>query len=492
VKPVREAIGPDIEVSEVDGVPLLHLPLDGPTTVALAFGVGRADEPPHRGGMTHLAEHVVMTSLSDRALVSSAHTELLRTVFQFRGAPGEAAAFLHSVASAVADLPLDHLGDEVEVLRTEQAVHGGSGLGGRLAWYRFGATGLGSVVLPELFLRNPDPDVLRAWVAERFTSDNAVVWVAGEVPTGLAVPLLRGARRPEPPTRQINGLRTPTLVTIDGLIVAASHLVERTVAASTGFRIAEHRLARRLRLERGLAYDVGLDYLPIGRRSALVTIGATCLDRHVDEVETALLEVLDDLAFDGPTDGELALELERLRDATNDAAQHEGRLDAAASDVLLGAPSQPLGLLVTAQAALDAITVADAMRQALRSMILLVPRGARRPDRPLYPYPLATAASIGEATVFHAASTGVHLPWQKRDGPTLAVGTEGVAMEGPSGARTAAVRWVECVAVVAEPDGRRVIFGADGYTIGVDPRAWRAGDRAVALIDRYGSRERFV
>jgi hypothetical protein len=56
----------------------------------------------------------------------------------------------------------------------------------------------------------------------------------------------------------------------------------------------------------GLTYSVGADYLPLTRDVAHVTLGADCLDEHATAVRDGILDVLDALAADGPTEGELA------------------------------------------------------------------------------------------------------------------------------------------------------------------------------------------
>ena len=78
---------PEIEHYELDGIPLYHIPSSGATILTLAFRVGRADEPVIRGGMTHLAEHLILTSISNALDHSNGATEPFRVTFVVRGSP---------------------------------------------------------------------------------------------------------------------------------------------------------------------------------------------------------------------------------------------------------------------------------------------------------------------------------------------------------------------------------------------------------------------
>src|SRR5262245_61649444 len=88
---------PPIDHYELDGIPLYHLPMAGATVLTLAFGTGRADEPIVDGGMTHLAEHLLLTNIVDVFDHSNGTTEPFRVTFVTRGTPREASAFLRDV-----------------------------------------------------------------------------------------------------------------------------------------------------------------------------------------------------------------------------------------------------------------------------------------------------------------------------------------------------------------------------------------------------------
>jgi len=72
--PAPPLVLPEIDHYELDGVPLFHLPGTGSTTLALEFRVGMADEPVQLRGISHLAEHLLMSAVAARYEVSNGTT----------------------------------------------------------------------------------------------------------------------------------------------------------------------------------------------------------------------------------------------------------------------------------------------------------------------------------------------------------------------------------------------------------------------------------
>jgi hypothetical protein len=72
-------------------------------------------------------------------------------------------------------------------------------------------------------------------------------------------------------------------------------------------------------------------------------------------------------------------------------------------------------------------------------------------------------------------------PWSK-GGAQLVVGDTGVSWVSPEG-RPITVWYEECVGVLEEGPHRRLLFGRDGFSVGVDAHEWRKGIEAVARID---------
>jgi hypothetical protein len=476
----------EVEHYELDDIPLFHLPTAGSTILTIAFGVGRAHEPVTRGGMTHLAEHLILTSVSDALDHSNGTTEPFRVTFTLRGTPGDASRFLREVCRTIEKPPLLRMHEEANVLRTEAAARQGPmGLSLRLLWARTGYQGIGTIHLPELFLRSLDEEVLRGWIAEHFVAGNAAIWIAGELPDDLFVSLAPGPRRPPPEIRWIPGFETPTYMVIEVPGVGASFFVERSAATATAFRTLDRHLKLALRVDRGLGYDVGGEYLPVDPDHALVSVWATCLPKAVPEVERLLLETIDDVAARGASDDELAQQYERFVRDMMDPIAIPARLDAHVRDVLLGREPMPMKELIAEQWRLRPDEVAAAFQRARESMLLLVPPIGTLPQRPFKLYPGTALGPMGRGRTFELATTKRRVPWAKSGSAKLTVGDAGIGIDDSNGARIVGILWEDCMAVVQDPDARSVV-ARDGSVLLILVNEWRDGKDALRFIDRLG------
>ena len=477
---------PEIDHYELDGIPLYHIRTPGATILTLAFGVGRADEPVIRGGMTHLAEHLILTSISDALDHSNGSTEPFRVTFVVRGSPAHASRFLRDVCAAIERPRVSRMHEEAKVLRTEAAGRGGMGMSLRLMWMRTGYQGIGTLSLPELFLDQLDETVLREWIAEHLVAGNAAIWVAGELPDDLAVSLPPGPRKEPPETRWIDGFETPTVVIDQAPGVGASFYVERSVAATSAFRALGRQLTRRTRVDRGLAYEVGGEYLPVGRDHALAAVWLTCLPEATRDVQQILLESIDDVAARGPSDDELSADFQTFARDLGDPAAIPSRLDSRVRDVLLGgdAVPKPVASMLDEQWRLEPAHVAAAMRQARESMLLLLPESGVDPQRPFARYPGPPTDPMGDDRTFELITKEKRGFLRKSDAPRLSVGRNGVAIDTANGARIMAVRWADCVGIIHERDIRSIL-GRDGTVLQVFESDWRDGRSAVRQIDKH-------
>lgn len=478
----------EIDHYELDEIPLYHLPMAGSTILTIAFRVGRADEPVTRGGMTHLAEHLILTAVSDGLDHSNGATEPLRVTFMLRGTPSDAATFLRDVSRSIERPPIGRMHEEANVLRTEAAGRaGGMSMALRLMWARTGYQGIGTVSLPELFLRTLDEGVLRAWIADNLVAGNAAIWIAGEIPDDLYVALPPGPRRPPPEVRMIPGLETPTRVIDDVPGIGASFFVERNAATATAFRTLDRNLRRQLRVDRGLGYDVATDYQAVGADAALVSVWATCLPNAARDVERIMLETVDDVAARGPSEDDLAQQYERYARESLDPLAVPARLDHHVRDLLLGRQPESAAEQLDEQWRLQPEQVAVAFRRARDSMVLLVPPGSPPPQRPYKPYPGPSAGPPGKGATFELIGQNRGL---LRKGPSLkmAISDGGVFVDGSDRTRLFGITWEDSVAVVAEPDGWTLI-GRDGTLFTIHAGDWRDGRSAVKLIGRYAPRD---
>jgi hypothetical protein len=105
--------------TEIDGVPALWANGPEPLQAALMFGCGTRDEAFRSIGVTHLIEHLVMSTLPRLHHEHNASVDLEVTAFYAAGEPKHVVAFLEQVCRALADLPLQRLEREAGVLTAE-------------------------------------------------------------------------------------------------------------------------------------------------------------------------------------------------------------------------------------------------------------------------------------------------------------------------------------------------------------------------------------
>jgi hypothetical protein len=476
----------EIDHYELDSIPLFHLPSSGATMLSLSFGVGTACEPvPHRG-VTHLAEHLLLTGIDGALDHSNGTTEPFRVTFTMRGSPQEASAFLRDVCDQIRHPRLSRMHEEAHVLRSEANVRG-STLSPQLRAYqlRMGYQGFGIVHLPEFFLRRLDEKVLGSWIEQHMVAGNAVIWISGPLPDDLLVSLEPGPRTEVPHFHEVDDLKTPTLLNdnVDG--VAASFNVERGTPIQMALRVLESRLRKALRVDRGLGYIVSTDYHPVSPDRALASVYASCLPTSVAEVQRAVIEAIDDMANRGPSEAEIGDLYERAVRDLADPMSYPARLDQWTQDWLRGVTPDPASTILDRIWRLTPEEVATAFRAARDSMLLLLPYGAIRPQRRWEDFPGALLGPLGKATAFELSSSakkaGVYAGVKQ---PKLFIGKEGLALEADRGPRYLLVPWTDAVAVVREGPNR-VLLGADGTFFALFPENWRDGGYATALVDKY-------
>jgi hypothetical protein len=467
--------------TEIDGVPVFHLPDARRPGVALQFRVGRTDEPFPWMGITHVVEHLAMFTLGSRRHPANAFVDNIRTVFHANGSPAELAEYLSGVVAALTDLPMARLADELRILRTEAMTRSPS-IWDLLAWYRYGCTGPGLMGVGEYGLSGLGAATVSAWSRDWFNRGNAALWIAGPIPDGLRLPLPEGTRRPIPPSVPIANLPLPawTPGRIPG--IALGLLVPRTFDASIGGRILTQRLEKHLRYELGRSYEVSIAYQPLDAREGMSSIFASCLDEDAEKVRAAFLSIVDQFAAGGPTEDELRDDRHDYDRSMEDPDAGYGFLDRAVHNELIG---RPLDTPAAMRAELDAVTpdsVRDAFRAALDTAILMGPIGEAPQGvsaRAWHQYPAWSEAWVeGE----HLDRADRRFPWSKRT-EELIVGRDGVTWIDHGPRRGITVRYADLVGLTIESDGARVLHGGDGFRVRVHAGDWDHGVQAVAAIE---------
>jgi predicted Zn-dependent peptidase len=457
--------------TEVDGVPVAWVDLDGPLRVALTFRVGIANETVPLHGVTHLVEHLALHQMHDRPYALNGMTDLTRTVFYASGEPKEMTEFLGSVCARLGDLPAERVEMERRVLKAEADARSPAYRDGLLFW-RYGAQRHGLAGMDEYGLRWLDADTVRWWAAERFTKANALLVMTKRPPRGMRLPLPEGPAHPpvvSEPTESV----IPGWVSLGAAGVGVGGVFHRTTGASLAASVVESELARELRFDKGLTYSVLGMYEPLDAERAHVTFSADAdAARHLD-LRDGFLAVVERLAADGVPQAVFDAQTKRF-----ERADEEGRLmsylNSIGVDFSTGRESESLAALDARLRGVTRDDVDECLRELAETALWVVPPDVHMP--PEYPpLPLYSRDTVSGETHRYRAGNGA-----------LVVGPEGVSRVHEGDAVT--VRWSDTVGALWWGDGARVVLGRDGFRVVVVPADWENGAAAVARIDALAPR----
>jgi Flp pilus assembly protein TadD len=429
----------------------------------------------NQAGITHLVEHLALPAehrerVDFNGVVTSATTHFWAT-----GPQEDAFAFVAETCDRLAALPTERLASEKRILATE-AASWGPGHPHIAAVLRFGAVGHGLPGYEEVALHALDEDAVLDWASGLFTAGNVVAYASAEPPADWELRLPPGERQPAPSVAPIDYLRFPSAFTPGPPgTVGAAMLVDRSAAVVAALDAADRRLRERLRYRSATTYHVEAFYEPLARDTAHAVVWADCLEEHVDATRIGILSTFDDLAHDGPTDGELRQHVEEMERTLLDPDALEGFVFYAAHDELFGRPRWDPYRDLAERRSLTPAAAAKGLAEALDSLLLVLPEGAKLPGGRFSVYPTRSPRPVG-GTRYRLR--GIR---SLRDPTRLVAGPEGVAYEGPD--IRSAVRFEECVAMLAWADGKRGLWSKDGFYVSVDPAEWRGGRAAVATID---------
>ncbi|MFI9388906.1 M16 family metallopeptidase [Kutzneria sp. NPDC052558] len=455
-----------IRQTEVDGVRTLVAPNPGPMRAGLVFRVGFADEPLPRRGITHLVEHLALHRHGQTDHHANAATSVTTTHFFTEGTPEEVVAYLSAVCESLANLPMDRLPLEKSVLRTEEAGRSTSSL----ALWRYGALGHGTAGYPEWGVDGLGPDDLRQWVASRFTRENAVLWIAGQVPPGLRLALPSGPVNPIPaPTSALP--TTPAFYSEATTSVSFSGIVRRRPEAPLFAGLLDRLLFRALRQEDGNSYSPSATYLARDADFGQILAFADALPEKQSAVLGGFVDVLATVRLGRIDEADLAaVRGKALANLDRPDAEAE-ILPSSAVDLLVGNPWQTVE---QRRKAVEAITVED-MRavavEAISTGLLQVPRGLGAD------WAGFTQAPLWSTTVVH----GNRHASLEHEGRSLVLGDQGVSLVTGDG--TVTVLFRECVALQCWPDGARRLIGMDALSVGVEPTLFDLPPTAIGWLD---------
>jgi hypothetical protein len=457
--------------TEVDGVPVVWAEDRGPLRASLMFRVGKADEQLPTNGITHLVEHLALHRLGQQPHYQNGSVRTSITSFDSVGEIEEVTSFLTGVCEGLTDLPTDRREAEVRVLETELSRRANSTYTAALTW-RYGPAGPGLWTYDEFAGITADDAMLQSWSDRMFSRDNAILMLTGPPPAGLRLPLRDGVRH-EPPHLVDVLAHNPAWFRHGFGDVASLTPLTRSAAGPAYAHALQHRLVEQLRFELGVAYSPQVDYDAYDGQTALVFARTDAHADHLQAVADVLSDSIDHLADLGP-DPEL---MEKYRQRTAARYTTEGAASALALylavDFLLKGEPTSLDSLVAELAALTDVDVRDAAGEARLRMLYGLPQNGNLAPGRAWEVP-------SWSTEPRVVGRGIQ-PFDMRNGQ-LTLASDGVTLDLGEG-RVATTRFATCRAVLAWPDGRRVLITPEAVSVTIEPTLWRDGDAVVAAID---------
>jgi len=468
--PVRE--------TEIDGVPVFWQEAPGPLTAGLVFGCGTRDETFMTVGVTHLVEHLVMSTLPRVHHDHDATVDLSVTEFVATGRPEQVVAFLRAVCEGISAIPIHRLAQEAGVLEAEGgfAVHP---TGAALLTRRYGARDVGLEVYAGPGYQQLPADAVLAHAAKFFVAGNAALWLTGQPPEGLRLPLPHGqrGRRIEPAEIARDGPRwSEEVVPASGVLLSGA----RDPAWNIGMAVLGERLLAEARHQRGLSYEVFGDVIQIGPMSRQYLLGADARQGQDGVVAEILWEQLRRLAAEGPTDEELAHEKAGFSESYSDprwaAEEAAGQARAALFDLPSSDPESRLSEIAN-------VTREDVARcfvQALPTALIAVPEGVSVSLQGvgIGGCPRTKEAPSGQ---MFRMKTLVRLLTRQWRAPDLYLTGTGLARRDPDG-DVHGTRFDDVIGVEVDGDNR-IVFAANGCIFPVVPDAYRGGEALADVID---------
>ena len=445
-----------ISSTVIDGVPVLFAHRDGPATAGLLFRVGWADEPLARNGITHLIEHLALHSQSLSDVHHNGTTSENWTHFHATGSAGDLVTYLNDVCAALRNLPIARMEVEKQILRTESA---GRTFGAidRQRLERYGASGPGLAAFEGFGLSAVTEADLQDWARERFTGDNAVVWITtATVPEGLDLRLPRGERQSVPNRTEATPFGRSSFIGAQGNVLIDA-VVPRSTAATLFSRVASRALFRALRQEGGYSYSAQCEYEPIDAKSARITMFADALPDKQAAVMGTVVDVFAALRAGNIEPGDIESGKEASRQSLSVPSLGAALLPSTAMNLLLGAEIRDPVEMIEEAALLDASDVADVANVMWQGALAQIPEGALD----WAGFPPAPVWSPTEMT------GRIHPRFGDNNG-ALIIGPDGVSVRHPGGPLTVRFDQCEAVEVLASMARCRQI-GRDGFSVLVEP-----------------------
>ena len=460
----------DVHVGEVDGIRTVWAEAPGEFSGGIVVRVGHVDETLPSRGLTHMLEHLALFGLDRPGEHSNGHVDATTLTLHSSGTPEDVAQFLNRAARQLVDPPVARLADEKGVLRAEAAGRSQHPLNEITAW-RWGAQTYGLEVTNELGVRAMTAEAVREWAATRIGRRNAVLWFTGPPPAGLDLALPEGEERPAPDPYRSPLPSFPAYLVSQAPGVIVHGLVRRSPAAVTAASVLRSRLLDDLRTSRAASYSPEVGYRPLTGGAAAVVAFADVVEGREDVVAERVPAALAEIIADGPTEQELSARRAEVRRGPEMPGFAGARVTSVAWDVLHGGRVQTMEEILADADQVTADQVATAAGDVRRDALLQIPVGVQLPPFPWVKAPDSLSPPVEPGRSFRFLGGDVR----------LVVAPEGVTVTGRELVLT--VRRENIAALGRWEDGGRLLIGTDGIHLTVEPTIWRAGRKAVEIID---------
>lgn len=468
--------------SEVDGVPCFWVETGRPTLAArLMFRHGVVDETFTDAGWLHLLEHSALHGRDGGTLQVNGSTSLMHVTFDLHGEPDAVATTLGEVSRWLSDPDLHDLERERKVLRAEGRTRGGGSVLQAVGW-RYGAAGPGLAAYLEPGLGRATAERLRSRAAEVFTRGNGVLVLDGPPPPGLALQLPEGPLTRPPVAVPCEDVLPAAYVDEAGLTL--SGVVGRSVESTVVPELLQRALHHRLRSRDGASYAPWATYEAVDVEHALVVAGSDVAPQSLPTLADDILRFIDQVVRAGPHPDHLAEVVAQRRMAIQDPYAGVGLAVRAAHSHLEGRPAQSMDEVLAELGSMDPGLIRSALEDFHATLALGIPgRTTWKDQLPMPAFP------TGEPQVRGRRFRHVDWPAEKA---RIVVGAGGVELQ--SGRQARLVRFGatggpgdgrdEVVGLATFPDGGRSVVRRDGYSIDLDPRAWRRAPELAAALDQ--------
>ncbi len=466
----------ELHWTEVDHVNTIWTDAPAPLRAGLLFRAGVVDETVMVAGRTHLIEHLALSTVSDTVQYRNGFVGGALTGFYTMGSPQEVSSFLVSVCDALTSLPGGRLEGEKQILAAENAARAYDFRSNLLLW-RYGATVYGLMGMPQWGFRVATIEQLQNYSVQRFTKENAVLWLSGPPPTDLRLTLPHGTKQPLPPLAPIQRIFPSWFVDDRCGGVAAGATVPRVSASIVFCEIAAKRLHERLRTGQAVSYSPMVFYDPLNADTAHLVLYADSDHDHRAELTSVFGEVFEKLDQVGDSEVEMAQQqiLERWTGALAPPPADRLVLDVqrAAMDYIFGSEFESTEALVSGMLSVTASDVSRFGRDLQATTMFALPgRIVKRPWMGDWVPPSLGFSVQGREVL------PIDAPIQRE---RLVYGPDGVSLLWPD-ATHCTVRYSALAAVLYYEDGGVRLIGSDATVITIEPTLWRDGQRICRKI----------